>query len=189
MKIAINALVMTILLTGVPAQAIEVKNPSEFVVEVKGIVCSFCAYGARKNLARVDFLDRKMFKEGLLMETDKGTITAAIAKGKKIDFAKVSKAITKGGYEILAVHLNLTGMVSKKDGIVTIKHQYNGQEFILLGQEDQPWAAAGYEGKETAIQGMISGQALAKMKLGQGAPVRVKSARLIESRKGPSPSP
>lgn len=35
------------------AAAIVVEDPSQFILEVKGIVCSFCAFGARKNLSRV----------------------------------------------------------------------------------------------------------------------------------------
>lgn len=134
------------------AAAIEVKEPSQLIVEVKGIVCSFCAYGARKNLSRVDFLDRSKFKEGLLMETDQGAITAAIAKGKEVNFAQTFRAIQKGGYEILAMHLHLVGKPEKRDGNAVLVNKFNGQTFLLLDEQGRPWDAKEQWGKEVSLQ-------------------------------------
>ena len=38
------------------------------VVQVKGIVCSFCAYGTEKNLAKLPFLDPAKYGNGVLMD-------------------------------------------------------------------------------------------------------------------------
>jgi copper chaperone CopZ len=144
------------------AAAIEVRDSSQFIVEVKGIVCSFCAYGARKNLSRVDYLDRSRFKEGLLMETEKGSITGAIAKGMKIDFPKTFRAIQKGGYEILAIHLNLAGIPQRRDDSAVLSNNYNGQEFLLMDEGGQPWDAKDKWGKEVSLQAYASEAVLAK---------------------------
>ena len=40
--------------------------PREIKVKVKGIVCSFCAYGAEKNLAKLPFVDKKKLPGGSL---------------------------------------------------------------------------------------------------------------------------
>lgn len=156
------------------AAAVEVAEPSQFVVEVKGIVCSFCAYGARKNLSRVDFLDRNRFKEGLLIETELGTITGAIAPGKRIDFQQTFKAIQKGGYEILAIHLNLSGVPEKRDGAVVLISQYSGQEFLLLGEDGQSWTMTGAPGGEVSLQAYAPEPILAKSTPDRPLPVTVK---------------
>lgn len=158
----------------VAGAALEVKEPSQFIVEVKGIVCSFCAYGARKNLSRMDFLDRSKFKEGLLMETEKGAITGAIAQGKKIDFQKIFKAIQKGGYEILAIHMNLMGVPEKRDSSVLLVNKFNGQEFLLLGEDGQPWNMKNKQGKEVSVRAYVSGAVLAKTPPAQPLAVTVK---------------
>lgn len=162
--------------------AIEVKEPAQFVVEVKGIVCSFCAYGARKNLARLDYLDRSRFKEGLLMETENGTITGAVAEGKKIDFLRTFKAIQKGGYEILAVHLNLTGVPEKRDGAVFLVNKYNGQEFLLLGEDGHPWAMESEQGKGLSIQAYAPESILAKAAPERPIPVTVKETQPVSGK-------
>ena len=144
------------------ATAVVVEDPSQFIMEVKGIVCSFCAFGAHKNLSRVKFLDRSKFKKGLLIEIEKGTITGAIAKGKKIDFQNMFRAIQKGGYEILAVHLNLVGVPEKRNGSVVLTHRYNDQEFLLSNEDGQPWDAQDQWGKEVSVQAYASEAVLAK---------------------------
>lgn len=174
--IIISMFVVT-LLTSVSKAAqnpIEVKDPSQFIVEVKGIVCAFCAYGARKNLERVDFIDRKIFTNGLLMETDKGAITVAISKGKKINFAQTFRAIQRGGYEILAMHLNLVGKPEKKNGDTILIHKYNEQEFLLFNKEGKGWDAKENWGKEISIQVYAPNSVIANAEAGKALAVTVK---------------
>lgn len=156
------------------AAAIEVQEPSQFVVEVKGIVCSFCAYGARKNMSRVNFLDRSRFKGGLLMETEKGSITAAVAKGKQIDVAQTFRAIRKGGYEILAMHFNLLGRPERKNGDTILVNEYNGQAFLLLDEQGRPWDAKSEWGKELSLQPYAQEASLAKAEPGKPLAVTIK---------------
>ncbi len=40
------------------------------VVQVSGIVCSFCAYGAEKPLSKLDCLDKEEFGDGVLIDID-----------------------------------------------------------------------------------------------------------------------
>lgn len=173
-----NRLMILAVLAGFasPLGAVEVKDPSQAVVEVKGIVCSFCAYGARKNLARVDFLDRKKFKDGLLMETDKGTITMALERGKKVDLTKVYKALKKGGYEVLAIHLNLVGRLQRTGDSAMLTHHDTGQEFDLVDVKSRVWDPKDLLGKEVSIQGVIPEAILSKADPAKNFLVQVKSA-------------
>ena len=173
----ISLILTAFMFLGSTSQAVEVKAPSQFVVEVKGIVCSFCAYGAKKNLSRVDFLDRSKFNKGLLMETEKGAITAAIAPGKKIDIAKIYKAIKKGGYEILSIHFNLVGTLKKRDDAVTLTHEYNGQEFTLVDEAGKSWDPKDYLGKEVSVQAMIPEPGITKGAFSKAISVQVKSIK------------
>jgi len=162
--------------------AVEVPIPSQAIIEVKGIVCSFCAYGARKNLSKVDFLDKSQFQEGLLIETEKGSITMAIQKGKKINFEKVYKEIQKGGYEISAIHLNLIGVPEKKNESVVLTHKYNGQQFVLLNDKGQVWDPKDHLGKEVSIQGVLLEAILSKTDSTKDkhAHVQIKSVNPVE---------
>ena len=67
-----------LLLLGGFVQA-EEKGPSrQVVVRVRGIVCSFCAYGLEKNLARVGHLDKSLYGDGVLVDIQKGLVTLAL---------------------------------------------------------------------------------------------------------------
>lgn len=182
-------ILVAIAMIGAPAAAgepIVVEAPSRIVIEVKEIVCSFCAYGARKSLARVDFLDRGLFKDGLLMETETGRITAAVQRGKAVDVGKVWKAVRRGGYEVLAVHLNLEGVAGRKDGATVLKNRYTGQEFPLTDAEGRPWDLGDLEGRAVTVQGVVPEATLSRADVSRAPPVRVKT--VSASPDGPAPS-
>ena len=42
-------------------------RPNQAVIQVNGIVCSFCAYGTEKNLRRLTFLDKSQFGDDGVM--------------------------------------------------------------------------------------------------------------------------
>ncbi len=134
----------------------EVQDPSQLLVEVKGVVCSFCAYGTEKNLARLDFVDQKYFGgDGVLLNLDKASITLALQKDKKINFVNIYKAIEKGGYVTVAIHLKLVGPVVKHNDKLFIQNQWNGQLFHLLNEEGEPWKEEGHVGQTVTIQAVM----------------------------------
>ena len=60
-------------------QEIITVGPQQVVVTVKGIVCSFCAVGAEKNLSKLTSLDQSKFGDnGVLIDIHSGKITLAI---------------------------------------------------------------------------------------------------------------
>ena len=69
------------------------------VMEVHGIVCSFCSVGIRKKLAKFNFIDKKRYKKGLIMDIKNQKITVAINAGETVDIHGMFKAIKSGGYE------------------------------------------------------------------------------------------
>ena len=80
------------------AQATTAINNS-VVMEVHGIVCSFCSVGIRKKLAKFSFIDKKRYKKGLIMDIKNQKITVAINAGETVDIQGMFKAIKSGGYE------------------------------------------------------------------------------------------
>jgi len=113
---------------------ISVKS-NQCVVQVKGIVCSFCAYGAEKNLAKLKFLDTKQFGDGVLVDISTHRITLALNPKKTLDLEAIHEAIKIGGYDPLTIHFNLTGIVTMKDKKYILKSRDNGQLFELTGKD------------------------------------------------------
>ncbi len=172
------------LIAATPEKAYEVKDPSQMIAEVKGMVCIFCSFAVREKLERLDFLDKKMFKKGKIASVEDGTVTMAIARGKKIDFAELYKIMNKGGYDILAVHLNLIGTITKKDGSIVILNEFTGQEFSLVDEQWRPWwAAEDFGDRRISVQGVIPENVLAKPEAWRRVPVRVKSIRVLQDEK------
>lgn len=110
-------------------------EPNQAIIQVKGVVCSFCAYGAEKNLARLDFLDPSPFGgNGVLVDIHTHRITLALAAGKSVDYAAIDNAILKGGYDPVATYLHLRGTVDQGPDGLLLTSAYNGQTYALTGE-------------------------------------------------------
>ena len=55
-----------------------VVEENQAVVQVNGVVCSFCAYGAEKALSKLDCLDKAEFGNGVLIDIETHRITLAM---------------------------------------------------------------------------------------------------------------
>ena len=117
-----------------------VVQPDQCVVQVKGVVCSFCAYGTEKNLSKLTFLNPAHYGNGVLMDIHANRITLALAPGEFLDLKDIHKAIKKGGYDPIRVYLRLAGPIEKREGRTLITHTSNGQVFELTGSELDPLA-------------------------------------------------
>lgn len=156
-------------------EPIEVQAYDRVMVEVKGVVCSFCAYGTEKNLARLKFIDQSFFSDGVLLDLKKAVITLAVKPDQKIEFDHIVKAVKKGGYDPVAIHLKLAGTVFNKDGRFLLKNKNNAQLFRLLDSKGQLWNDKELVGKEITVQGIISVSSVAKQDSSQEVAVQIKS--------------
>ena len=103
------------------------------VVQVKGIVCSFCSYGTEKNLSKLGFLDStKLGGDGVLTDIKTGQTTLALKKGEAIDFDGIYKAVKEGGYEPVSIHFRLSGEVKSHENKYLISSNY-GRNFLITG--------------------------------------------------------
>jgi len=154
-----------------------VQDNDKLIVEIKGMVCSFCAYGIEKNMARLSFTDTTLYGgDGILMDLKGANASLAIKKDKKIDFASIYRAVEKAGYKSAAAHLNLVGKVIKSKEGTTLKNAWNGQTFILLDKEGKPWKESSYIGKKVTLQATIESNEMKNYDANKKVSVRIKTA-------------
>ncbi len=112
----------------VSAQTIELNGKKvniprdEVVLEVSGLVCSFCAIGLQGGLSSLQHIDKKKYNDGVFVDVKYQYAVIAEAADKDIDIEKAIAMIVKSGYEVKTVFTNRTGekierrkIESKKD--------------------------------------------------------------------------
>ena len=115
----------------VPAP-IEVK-PLQAVIEVDGLVCATCGYGIERNMARLNFIDRKKFSHGVLTDIYNQKLVLALVPKQPVDIKALSEAIHSAGYPLKVVHLRIAGTLEQKNGKTLLKDNETGQWFELQG--------------------------------------------------------
>lgn len=76
-----------------------VLDENQAVIQVNGVVCSFCAYGAEKALSELDCLDKTAFGDGVLIDIDTHRITLVMRTGEQIPIRDIYQRIKKAGYD------------------------------------------------------------------------------------------
>ena len=113
-----------------------VVEPNQAIVQVNGIVCSFCAYGTEKNLSKLSFLDDSQFgDDGVLIDIQSHRITLALQSDQDIDLTQVYNAIKKGGYDPVAFYVNVHGQVQKDGDRYLLTSPDSGQVFEIIGDD------------------------------------------------------
>jgi len=107
---------------------------NQAVIQVKGVVCSFCAYGTEKNLAKLSFLNPSYFDgDGVLLDINTHRITLALNPKKKVDYSAINQAILDGGYDPIKVYVRAHGFVSRDYGQTYLTCSESGQVYRLEG--------------------------------------------------------
>ena len=144
--------------------------PSEVKVKVKGIVCSFCAYGAEKSLSKLTFVDKKKFSsKGVLVDISKQMVSLAIEKGKKVKLKSIMEAIEEGGYEVVEFYLNIEGKILESQEKFFLKSSENSQLFELQGKN----LAALKNKKNHRLIVSIKSEKVSSLEQGKAIPVGV----------------
>ena len=129
MKHILKQIILFLVLAGiVSAQTIELNGKKvniprdEVVLEVSGLVCSFCAIGLQGGLSSLQHIDKKKYNDGVFVDVKYQYAVIAEAADKDIDIEKAIAMIVKSGYEVKTVFTNRTGekierrkIESKKD--------------------------------------------------------------------------
>ena len=88
-----SAVIAALLLLSAPVFA------DDYVVNVHGIVCSFCAQGVTKKVSKLSFIDRTKYTKGVKVEIENQKVTIAVKPDHDLDKEALYKAIRSGGYE------------------------------------------------------------------------------------------
>ena len=75
----------------------------DYVVEVNGIVCEFCAYGVSKKVSKLPFVDRSKYNKGVRVAIENQRVTVAVIADANLDRDALYEAILDGGYEPVAL--------------------------------------------------------------------------------------
>ena len=87
----------------------------EMVLEVKGMVCSMCAFGIQEGLSELSFLNNKKFKaDGIEVDLDTQMIYIPIDLSKKIDELEAIKIVKDAGFDTVSIYTNFDGKSIKK---------------------------------------------------------------------------
>jgi len=81
----------------------------EVVLEVRGLVCSFCAMGLQGGLSSLKYVDKKKYNNGVFVDVEYQYAVIAEKSNQDIDIDEAITMITKSGYEVLSVYTNRTG--------------------------------------------------------------------------------
>ncbi|MCS5649832.1 MAG: hypothetical protein NZ820_10920 [Dehalococcoidia bacterium] len=112
----IHRFILPITLLGlVSAQTVVLNNKTitilkdEVVLEVSGLVCSFCAMGLQGGLSSLKYVDGKKYNNGVFVDVEYQYAVIAEKSDQDIDIDEAITMITKSGYEVLSVYTNRTG--------------------------------------------------------------------------------
>ena len=112
----IHRFILPITLLGlVSAQTMVLNNKTitilkdEVVLEVSGLVCSFCAMGLQGGLSSLKYVDGKKYNNGVFVDVEYQYAVIAEKSDQDIDIDEAITTITKSGYEVLSVYTNRTG--------------------------------------------------------------------------------
>ena len=116
MKHIRKQIILFLVLAGiVSAQTIELYGKKvniprdEVVLEVSGLVCSFCAIGLQGGLSSLQHIDKKKYNDGVFVDVKYQYAVIAEVADKDIDIEKAIAMIVKSGYEVKTVFTNRTG--------------------------------------------------------------------------------
>jgi hypothetical protein len=146
-----------------------VAKPGELIVEVNGVVCSICAKGLKKNLAKLDFQSPVLTeKSGVKIDIRSGRLVMHRDPAKPIDFDGIRTAVKKGGFELAKLYMHLSGSLDSVDGKWLLAEKAGPSRFALAK------APAGLaKGDDVTARITISGKDVAKAKVGEIVPVAV----------------
>ncbi len=121
-------ILLSVLIGIVSAQTIELYgkkldiHKDEVILEVSGLVCSFCAVGLQGGLSSLKDVDKKKYIDGVFVDVEYQYAVIAEVVDKDIDIEKAIEMIAKSGYEVKTIFTNRTGekidtikIESKKD--------------------------------------------------------------------------
>ena len=108
------------------AKKILLDSSSISLIYVEGLVCPSCAIGVRKNLSKMEGVDKKRFKDGIDMNPETQLVTVALKKGASLDNKELLERVEDAGYVLVEEYIihdnHLDALQFKQDATVKIVH-------------------------------------------------------------------
>lgn len=104
---------------------------NHLVIDVNGIVCSFCAYGLEKALGKLSAIDASLYGNGVLVEIESQRVSLALLAERAIDFADIFERIKDAGYDPVRFYFNLAGTAAQAGGKWVVTGTNPGQRFTI----------------------------------------------------------
>lgn len=82
---------------------------NEVVLEISGLVCSFCAMGLQNKLSKLDHLDKSKYNKGIFIDVKHQYAIIAESENENIDIDEAVKLTTKAGYDVKTIYTNPVG--------------------------------------------------------------------------------
>lgn len=89
---------------------------ADYVVDVNGIVCEFCSLGVTKKVAKLPFIDKTRYTNGVDVDIENQKVTIAVKDGAELDVDALFEAIESGGYNPIRVRALGTDKANGESG-------------------------------------------------------------------------
>ena len=155
-----------------------VLDENQTVVQVNGVVCSFCAHGAEKALSKLECLDKAEFGDGVLIDIDTHRITLAMRPGEEIPFRDIYERIKKAGYDPITLYVRSEGTLERSGERLLLRDAKSGQVFSIVGGEIDGVA----DNATVSVQAHLAASQIPE--LGEGDVVEMTIDRLISESDG-----
>ena len=84
---------------------------NEVGLKVKGLVCSFCAQGIRKNVSKLNFVDTEKPQKGVMVDEKNGHFVVSLKTGKTPVWKDLFAAVVNAGFDVTEGQSLLDGKI------------------------------------------------------------------------------
>jgi len=116
------------------ARSIFEKKEDVLALRIYGLICESCAHGLQIKFKKLDFVDRKRFKNGVELDIYNQYMTVALKDGENVDLKKVFGSIDDAGYEAKTLFV-LDSVANVDDEKKSFWLEKSGEAVFVLADE------------------------------------------------------
>lgn len=152
---------------------LELGSPARdrLIIQVNGIVCSFCAHGLEKGLSKLSDLDESEYGNGVLVDIESQFVTLAFQPDSEFPFAEVHKRIKKAGYDPVRFDFRISGALVQVGSNWEIVGSNTGNRFQLA--KDEASGGRYVTGSDVEIAVSLEASLALSLKAADAIPVQI----------------
>lgn len=116
----------------VAAKKVLLQSSNISLLYLRGLVCPSCAIGVRKNLSKMNGVDKERFKDGIDMDPKTQLVTVALKEGISLDNKELLERVEDAGFVLVEEYIihdnHLDALQFKQDASVKIVHHNHNHE-------------------------------------------------------------